>query len=120
MKKEQAIPSKVSRARVRSHFRDAYSLSGEQIEILLKSSARSLDTFLSALDDVVGNGEDLPQISRFGHGLKGVLLNMGEDGWAELARDIEYSAAEGEKKDYKKIVAAIRLGVEEILEVSDR
>jgi len=120
MKTEQAIPSKVSRVRVRNHFQEAYSLSKDQIDILLKSSARSLETFLSALEDVVGNGGDFPQIARFGHGLKGVLLNMGEDGWADLARKIEDSAAEGQDRDYKKIVATIRLGVEEILNVSDR
>ncbi len=118
MKTQRTMPSKVSRDRVRSHFQEVYSLSREQVEIMLKSSAQSLTTFLSALEDAVDNGRSLPEIARLGHGLKGVLLNMGEEGWAEVARNLESSAAAGKSMDYGEIVAAIRLGVDAVLEES--
>lgn len=115
MKIQRALPSKVSRNSVKNHFLEAYSLSGDQVEIMLKSSAASLKTFLSALEDAVAAGGSFTEIARLGHGLKGVLLNMGEEEWAEQARYLERSAAEGKTVDYATMVTAIRQGVEEIL-----
>lgn len=116
MKTEQTIPPKVSRTRVKNHFHEAYSLSGEQVEVMLASSARSLKTFLSALAEITGNERKLAEIARLSHGLKGVLLNMGEQRWADLVRSLERSAAAGESGDYEKIVETIRLGMEELVQ----
>jgi len=115
MKNTQSGPAKVSRNTVKNHFQKAYSLSEEQAEIMLSSSAQSLNSFLSALTQIAGNEEKLAEIARLGHSLKGVLLNMGEERWADLARSLECWAAAGESRDYEKIVAAIRLGMEDVM-----
>ena len=44
---------------------------------------------------------------------------MGEQQWAELARDIELSAQSGKKKEYKDMVDRIHWGVEDILSFSE-
>lgn len=115
MRTEEALPPKVTRAELREHFRSAYNLSEEQIEVMLESSSSSLQKSFSMLYDLLGDSQDLKEITRIGHSLKGLLLNMGQERWAQIAREMEKSAAAGEQRGYRAMADAIYEGVREIL-----
>jgi len=112
---DTGVPPKVTVNNLRNHFKTVYRLADDQIDIMLESSAKSLNTSLSALYDAIGEGASLEEVSRLGHSIKGLLLNMGEQGWAELARELELSASGGADVDYKGLIDGIHKGVEDIL-----
>lgn len=108
-------PQAVHREKLREHFRKTYKLTEDQVDILLESTAKSMSSTLNALYVAVGGDSRLEEVSRLGHSMKGLLLNMGEQQWAETARELEKAAARGEKRDYGKMVRDIHQGVEDIL-----
>ena len=112
---EKREPSKVTWERLRNHFKTVYRLADEQVEMMLKSSSRSLSASFDQMYEALKNESDFEKISRTGHSLKGLLLNMGESAWAEIARDIELSAAARKPKDYRALVDCLHSGVEEVL-----
>lgn len=118
MKREKEDkPAKVTLERLRHHFKSVYRLADDQVETMVLSSARSLNISLASLFEALDNDIDLSEISRVGHSIKGLLLNMGEQQWAELARELETSAASGLDINYRKLVDEINKGVEDILKV---
>jgi HPt (histidine-containing phosphotransfer) domain-containing protein len=111
-------PSPIEPSNLRVHFATIYRLDTNQVEIMLKSSAKSLETTLTELQKAIDGNNGYREIARLGHSLKGVLLNMGELEWAELARRIEKSAGAEEQENYRDIVGGIRSGVEKFLDRS--
>jgi len=83
---------------------------------MLESSAKSMEKTLTELQKAVENNHGCGEISRLGHSLKGVLLNMGELEWAELAKILEKSAEAEEPENYRDIVWGIRSGAEKFLD----
>lgn len=112
----EKVPQKITKERLRKHFREVYKLADDQIDVMLKSSAHSLSSFFSRFQDTLKKEDNLEDISKIGHGLKGLLLNLGEKEWADLAREIELSAAEGKRKNYLHLIDIIYKGVEEIMD----
>lgn len=112
------LPAPIKIENLRSHFRNTYGLTEEQIEKMLISSAKSLATTLSKLYDSLEKEEDLPELNRLGHSLKGLLLNMGEQEWAAIARHLEKSAAAGEPENYREIASSIGGGAEDIVRMA--
>lgn len=112
---EKQLPPKVRADVLRDHFRSTYKLADDQIDIMLASSAKSLTTSFSALFTALEKNEGHDQIFRLAHSIKGLLLNMGEAQWAELAREIELAASDSEVRDYLSMVKKIQYGVEDIL-----
>ena len=55
------------------------------------------------------------QLGNIGHSLKGLLLNMGEQQWAEVARDLEISAKTGEERDYSAFVTILNKGMAAVM-----
>lgn len=108
------LPPKVSINTLRSHFRSTYKLAEDQIDTMLEASAKSLTTSLAALFAALESG-DKEQLFKTAHSLKGLLLNMGEDQWAELARQLEHATADQSGLDYLSMVKNIQYGVEDIL-----
>ena len=113
--KDNRWPSPVEPSNLREHFATAYRLDTNQIEIMLESSARSLENTLAALKKAIDDNHGYAEISRLGHSLKGVLLNMGESEWADLARLIEKSAGAEQQENYRELVDGLQKGVENFL-----
>lgn len=117
MKSEETMfPSKVSEERLRNHFKTVYRLDDNQVDMMVKSSANSLSNSLTALYEVLDGETELQHISKLGHSIKGLLLNMGEQEWAEIARKLEVSASSGADIDYRSMVDCIQKGVEDLLQ----
>lgn len=113
--KDNRWPSPVKPSNLREHFATTYRLDANQVEIMLDSSAKSLENTLDELQKAIDDELGYAEISRLGHSLKGVLLNMGELEWAELARFIEKSAGAGKNEKYSELVNGLRKGVESFL-----
>ena len=103
-------PSPIEPSNLREHFATTYRLDIHQVEIMLKSSAQSLEATLTDLQKALDDNLGYQEISRLGHNLKGVLLNMGELEWADLARRIEKAAGAEDQENYRDIVCGIRRG----------
>ena len=82
---------------------------------MLKSSSESLRKSLDDLYAVLDKDCNLEDLAKISHNIKGVLLNMGESEWAEIARTMETSAMTGKKIDYRSMVEHIHKGVEGVL-----
>ncbi len=113
--KENTTPARVSTDVLRKHFAASYNLKEEQIDLMLASSAKSLNKSLTALYEALDKRANLEELAKLGHNIKGVLLNMGEAEWAAIARKIEVSAAAGRSIDYRSMVEQIHQGVEDVL-----
>lgn len=112
-------PPPVEIEHLRSHFRNIYGLSEAQVEEMVIRSAQSLKTTLDQLHNSLEREVDLQQVHHLSHNLKGVLLNMGETGWADLARRMEKSAVAGGSEDYLEIVVIISKGMHKIVELAE-
>ncbi|MBM9603929.1 Hpt domain-containing protein [Desulfopila inferna] len=108
-------PANVHREKLRDHFKSTYRFTEDQIDALLESTAQSMNATLGSLYAALEKESSSEEISRLWHTMKGLLLNMGEQQWAEVARELENAAGRGEKRDYRKMVRIIHQGVEDIL-----
>ena len=80
---------------------------------MLKASAKSLTACFAALHTAL-ESDDIEQLTRTAHSLKGLLLNMGESQWAELARELEHETTSKSKQEYLSMVKNLQYGVEDI------
>ncbi len=73
---------------IRDHLRNAYMLNDEKISTFLP---HFLSTLLTHLDNLQGplQTNNLSEMSKAGHTLKGALLNLGLSELAEIAYNIE-------------------------------
>lgn len=85
---------------LREHFRTTYTLDEAQVELMIQSSQLSLEVTLSAAREALLKDETCQSLARAAHNLKGLLLNMGEESWAQVARQIEQAAISNEEFDY--------------------
>jgi HPt (histidine-containing phosphotransfer) domain-containing protein len=113
-KDSKQLPPKVSFNSLRNHFRSTYKLTQDQIDIMLEASVKSLTTSFAALYAAL-ESDDREQLFRTAHSLKGLLLNMGEKQWAELARELELETNGKNKQDYLSMVTNLEYGVEDII-----
>jgi len=109
----QQLPPKVSINSLRNHFRSTYKLAEDQIDMMLVASAKSLTANFAALHTALESG-DIEQLTRTAHSLKGLLLNMGENQWAELARELELETTNKSKQEHLSMVKNLQYGVEDI------
>lgn len=110
---EQLTP--VSVDRLRRHFSQTYQLNDEQVEFMVRSAARSLQTTFDTVDQALAGGDPCTVLIPVAHSLKGLLLNMGEAGWADIARRIESAAKAKEVHDYALPLQAIREAMSAII-----
>ena len=109
-----STPSSVTIKILREHFRTAYNFNDVQIDLMVVSSARSIQAAFLAFDMIL-DGEDVHEkLVVIAHGLKGLLLNMGQDEWAGYVREMENAASAGEDHDYKEMMQRLRLGLQEV------
>jgi len=85
---------------------------------VIASSSRSLLSAIKSFDEVDEDENIYEKIKAISHGMKGVLLNMGQHEWADFAREIEKAANAGESRDYKEMVRQLRKGVQDIFSIS--
>lgn len=109
------IPAPLVLSKLRDHFRQTYMLNETQIETMLASSSKSLEHALSSVGEILKEPEDKERPVAFFHGLKGLLLNMGETEWASYIKAIENKLAAGGRIDYAMVIGIIEGGLGEIL-----
>ena len=73
---------------IREHLRSSYLLTEEKIEAVLPRFLDTVNKLLSELEQV-STTDDPTAISRTGHAMKGVLLNLGLHDLAQKAFSIE-------------------------------
>lgn len=100
---------------LKNHFKSAYRLTDAQIDCMLKSSAESLKLTLALLQKATDEKDNFKEICVQSHRLKGVLLNMGENDWAQVARQMEKSASRQENRKYTSMVEQLRMAMVDIL-----
>lgn len=86
-------------AEVAEHLKKIYSLEPDQIEQMIQISASSISETLSQARKEL-SAEDFAALSASGHKAKGVLLGIGLNEQAELARQIELKGKASETADY--------------------
>ena len=109
----------MSIARLRNHFRTTYNLREEQIELMIQSSRKSMEKILSDAEAALQAEDPLVRLRNVGHSLKGLLLNMGEQQWAEMARELELSAKTGEQRDYLAFITVLSQGMAAVMAYGD-
>lgn len=89
---------------ISDHLHNAYMLDDEKIKNILP---RFLDTLTTHLDNMHSplEANDLPELGKAGHTLKGALLNLGLLNLADIAYSIEKQCNAGdETADYQAMV----------------
>jgi len=109
----QPLPARVES--LKNHFKSAYMLSDAQVDLMVESSIESLKSTFALLQKAMEKDNNFKEINVQSHRLKGVLLNMGENDWAEIARQMEKSASRKEYKQYSSIVENLQKGMANIL-----
>jgi len=107
---EQPSPPPLNLETLREHFRNVYKLKDEQVEFMIRSASQSLKTALVSAEAALGSDQLCNALAPVAHGLKGFFLNMGEDGWASLARAMEIAAKDGQVYEYRAVVEKMRQG----------
>ncbi len=115
MNNDEGNLPRVSKDRLVHHFKTAYRLDDDQIEVMIESTAKSMSAALAALYQALDENRGLDEVARLGHSIKGLLLNIGETHWAELARELEKSAAQGKQRNFRDVVAKIQHGFRDVL-----
>lgn len=86
-------------AKVSVHLSEMYQLEPDQVEQMVQISAVSISETLGQAREALSSGE-MATLSAAGHKAKGVLLGIGLDKAAELARQVELKGKAGEAADY--------------------
>jgi len=73
---------------VRQQFSDKYGLSADKVDRMLETLKATLTEEIAKAESALSVG-DLASLSAAAHCIKGALLNLGLDCWAELARRLE-------------------------------
>lgn len=109
------VPAPLVLGKLRDHFRRAYLLNDDQVETMLVSSSRSLRHAIAGAHELLEGTEEKNVFSLLFHGLKGLLLNMGEAEWAAYTMELENRLMEGEQLDYRAAIKVIEEGLSQIL-----
>jgi len=113
-------PAPVTIAGLKNHFHTTYQLGENQVELMVNSSRKSLDKILTEARTALHSDNIPVEMVSVGHSLKGLLLNMGEPEWAEVARELEKSARAGEVRDYAALVALLTEGLATVLAYDEK
>lgn len=111
----ELFPAPVVISRLTRYFEKTYQLGTGQAEQMVDSSRRSLEKILAHTGVALQSDDAGGEMVKIGHSLKGVLLIMGEGEWADVARDLERSARQGECRNYARILAGLAEGMAAVL-----
>jgi hypothetical protein len=108
-------PAPVTLIKLREHFRCKYNLNESQVEIMVVSSSKSLKQGLDHLAAAFSQEQSEEQLRAIYHGMKGLLLNMGETEWAAYTREIEKKLLLNKKLDHGVIAGIMRNQMVDVL-----
>lgn len=92
---------------IKKYLSDQFHLPAEQVETMMPSFISTLDTHMQTLEEAL-KVNDLSQIGKAGHTIKGAFLNLGLDECARIALDIEQSGKAGNNNvDYRSKVDSL-------------
>lgn len=100
---------------VRRHFQATYSLQDHQIDNLLLTSIAGLNENIEKAQQAVEESDN-QTLSALGHAMKGILLSLGLEESAEMARLIEYHAGNNDELDYGHYISDLCSSISELLE----
>ncbi len=110
-----SVPAPVTLSNLRRHFKEVYGFNFSQTEIMLESSSKSLVQAFGNMSEVLNNPNSQEQLGTIFHGLKGLLLNMGEKEWAAFALAVEQETKKGVLLNFDRIFADMQVGLASIL-----
>lgn len=110
-----ALPLPLVLDRLRDHFRRTYILNETQVEAMLVSSSQALKQALASAYEALQGTEREARFAFIFHGLKGLLLNMGEAEWAAYTRELEKKLTDKEQVNYAAAVDILEKGMAAIL-----
>lgn len=93
---------------MRQHLKTAYLLSDEKIATMIPVFINTLRTHVDRLAELEA-GDDMQQLGRASHAVKGALLNMGLADLAQTAHTLEKHCKSGDTSfDYRALIAELR------------
>ena len=102
---------------IRKYLSAQFNLSTEQIDTMLPAFMTTLHSHLQTLEKSI-EAQNLEQIGKAAHTIKGALLNLGLENSAEIAYRIEKSAkAFDESKDYPRMFNILREQLSSLLNI---
>ena len=100
---------------IKKHLLHQFHLPVEQIESMMPSFLSTLGSHMETLEDALRE-QDLMQLGRAGHTIKGAFLNLGLQECAKIALDIEVSGKAGdEQMDYRAKIDSLHKHLEPVL-----
>lgn len=112
---QKVTPPPVSIEKLRRYFSKAYGLKDAQVEVLVESSAKSINQAFANISAAMDSKESAQQLALFLHGLKGVFLNMGENEWALFVKQLEQEVETILRCDFEAIVVEMQGRLENLL-----
>ncbi len=107
-------------ARINEYLKRQFSLSEEQISNMMPDFIATLSKHMDNLEKDLHSG-DLAALGKSGHTMKGALVNLGLDDFAELAMQIEIAGKNGDTNvDYTNISMQLREVVDQMLTYQTR
>lgn len=88
-------------AKVRKHLKNRYYLKDEQVEQMMKTSAKTIAQQINRMEKEADQ-KDYAALADAAHGLKGSLLNLGLKDAAAIAKKIEFGAKGKEAAPYSE------------------
>ena len=96
---------------MRLHLKTAYLLSDEKTATMIPVFISTLHTHVNRLAELAAR-DDLQELSRASHAVKGALLNMGLADLAEIAHTLEKQCKSGDcTLDYRALIAELQYTV---------
>ncbi|MEW6288866.1 MAG: ATP-binding protein [Thermodesulfobacteriota bacterium] len=105
--KADAADAKGLRDQIRKHLQLVYGFADDRLDAMVEVGIKTIDDHLGSFDKHIEAGA-WHDLAFSAHALKGVLLNQGLSGQAELARQIELAAKAGEKAPFAEWADTLR------------
>ncbi len=111
----EEVSDSVDLVLLKACLKEKYNLREPQQEKLIKVSAQSIKESLDNAEEALAE-RDLQALSEYAHKLKGTLLIMSLDTWADKADEIHSAAERGSKLNYATLLREIRGGLKMLCE----
>jgi HPt (histidine-containing phosphotransfer) domain-containing protein len=99
---------------IKKYLSDQFHLPLDQVEAMMPSFIATLDSHMENLEEALGDN-DLNEIGKAGHTIKGAFLNLGLKECARIALDIEESGKAGNSGvDYRSKVDSLHRCLEPV------
>lgn len=109
------VMQKSSVEQIKVHLAEQFSLSGEQVDVMLPSFLATLGSHMEKLETALAENNPI-LLGKIGHTIKGAFLNLGMDDCARIAFSIEEKGKQGKNcTDFKKLVEDLRLHLNPVL-----